>query len=96
MNNIKVRQIIETREDYSQVVVDANTFRDVIGVAPKTPHTTARDVQGKGVRVFDLNGTKLYTQFKPGEGEKRGTTIIIMHKNDAARLLLPLETERAK
>ncbi len=91
MNPLKVRTIISTVGEFSQVVVDAESFKSISGLRPTLPYTTARNQQGKGVRVFDFGGTKLYARY---DKEAR-RTIFVMQKADAEKHLTTLESERA-
>ena len=90
-DTIKVRTIISTVGDFSQVVVDADTFKKVQGLNPAIPHLTARNQQGKGVRIFDIAGIKLYVRY---DKEAR-RSIMVMQKKDAEAKLLTLEAERS-
>lgn len=94
---IKVRQIIEEKNGYAHVVVDQNTFSKVSGFAPQLPYTTARNGNGQGIRIFDLDGVKLYvrkeTQEEVAEGAPR-RQIFAMKLEDAHKYLLTLDQER--
>jgi hypothetical protein len=87
---MKVRTIIATIGNYSHVVVDRETFDKVNGFRPELPYTTTRDAQGRGVRVFDIDGTKLYARKDKAEGK----TVFVMNSKDAMAHLQTLAQER--
>jgi hypothetical protein len=88
---MKVRKIIATIGDYSHVVVDGETFAKVNGFIPELPYTTTRDSQGRGLRVFNVEGVPLYAR----KDQETGKTIFVMTSKDAQQNYLPLDDERA-
>lgn len=87
---MKVRTIIATIGNYSHVVVDRETFEQVNGFRPQLPYTTTRDAQGRGVRVFDIDGAKLYAR----KDKEEGKTVFVMSTADATKHLQTLAQER--
>ena len=88
---LAVRTIIKEDGEFAQVVVSNEVFKQVAGVRPALPYTTARNAAGNGVRIFDIDGVKLYTR----RDKEAGKTYFIMHKADAQKCLKTLEEERA-
>ncbi len=87
---LKVRKIFEESNGYSKVSVNVEIFKAIAGFKPTLPYTTSRSESGKGVRVFNIAGTPVYTIY---EGENKSS--IIMKSEDAKKHLLSLEAERS-
>ena len=90
-----VRRIIQTSPDgkHAQVTVARELFDQLRGFRPVLKYTTARNEEGKGVRVFDIDGTKLYARYVRDEQGAR--TVFTMEAADAQKFLSTLEAERA-
>jgi hypothetical protein len=91
MKNLKVRNIIESKGDYSHVVISRENFDAVNGFKPQMAYTTSRDAAGRGIRVFDFSGVNLFAR----RDKENGKTVFIMKTTDAAERLETLEQERA-
>jgi hypothetical protein len=89
MNQLKVRNIIEEKGEFSIVTVDSETFKQITGFRPALPYTTARTSDGKGVRIFTVEDANLYVLYT--EDKK---TRIAMKSEDAKKHFLPLAVER--
>ena len=97
MENVKliVRNIIGApvmtdKGSFSRVTVSTELFRLIANAIPKLAYTTAND-NGKKVRVFDVEGVKLYSYFdyqslKP---------LFFMDTAQAQAHLVSMETENA-
>lgn len=81
-------KIIKTAGAYAHVVVNWTCFNAVRGTSPALPFATMRDADNNPVRVFDIEGTKLYTCFKRGDATEgvASKTTFIMKAADAAAL----------
>ena len=88
---LSVRKIFESSNGFSRVSVNADVFKALAGFNPSLPYTTARTSNGKGVRVYNINGTAVYTQYD-SETKK---TYIIMKSEDAKKKLKSLDEERS-
>ena len=90
--NLIVRKIFNTKNNYSQVSIDKDTFNAVRGFSPIIqPTGTSHDANGNGVRIFDINGVTLYSQYNK---ELKKTTFT-METKQAIPLLQSVEQERA-
>jgi hypothetical protein len=87
---LKVRNIFETANGFSKVSVNTEVFKAIAGFNPTLPYTTSRNANGNGVRVYDVDGVPVYTQYDK-ESKK---TAIIMKTSDANKHLQTLESER--
>ncbi len=95
ITKLVVRRIIQTSQDgkHAQVTVSREIFDQVRGFRPTLAYTTARNEDGKGVRVFDICGFKLFARYdRTEEGAK---TVFTMDAADAQKCLSTLEAERA-
>ena len=73
---ISINQIFETSGNYSQVSVDRATFDQLRGLTPAIgKYETTRDAKGNGIRVFNVDGTKVYTKYNK---EDRKTAFIML------------------
>jgi hypothetical protein len=84
---MKISRIIATIGDYSHVVVDRETFDQVNGFKPALPYTTAVDAQGRGVRVYTVDGVPLYSR----KDKETGKSVFVMRSLDAAERFAPSE-----
>jgi hypothetical protein len=94
MNNIKlvVRNIIGDAVDgYSRVTVSNELFNAVRGVRPQLAYTAQGDQSGKGIRIFEIDGKKLYANY---DKESR-KTLFVMKSEDAQACLLTVAEQRA-
>lgn len=94
MNSSKpfaVRNIFSTQDGFSRISVDNETFNAVRGVVPTIPYTTSRTQDGRGVRIFDIDGTKVYSIYDK-ENRKTG---FYMKQTDAQARLRTLAQERS-
>jgi hypothetical protein len=80
---------------YSFVSVDGKTFSSIIGMEPKAVYTTGKNRAGNGVRIFDVDGSKVFTCFNR---ELRITEVIMLTSEAVAlggRQASVVEAERA-
>jgi hypothetical protein len=91
MAKFSVRKIISTVGDYSRVTLDSETFRAVQGFKPELPYKAMGTADGKGVRVFDLDGVEIMSAY---DGEAR-KTMFFMKNSDASKHLSTLSDERS-
>jgi hypothetical protein len=94
MNNKKliVRQIIgDAIDGYSRVTVTYDLFIALRGVRPTMPFTAQGDQAGKGIRIFDFDGIKLYSNY---DKESR-KTLFLMKTEDAQSCLQTIAEQRA-
>jgi hypothetical protein len=90
-NALKVRRIFETKDGYSTVSVDTETFNKVRGVTPEYPYTASGTTNGGGVRIFNINGVSLISRY---DKEQRKTKFI-MDEKEALANLVTLAEQRA-
>ena len=90
-SQLKVRSIIESKGDYSQVVVSRDVFDAVKGFKPVMAYETSRDAAGRGVRIYDFGSAKLFAR----RDKESGKTIFVMDTQEAAGHLETLEQERS-
>jgi hypothetical protein len=93
-SSFAVRNIFESAGNnakYVKVSVDYNTFNAIKGMSPELPYTTTHDALGKGVRIFDIDGIKVMSQY---DKETRKTSFI-MDIDDATANLRSLDDERS-
>lgn len=97
---LKVNKIFKVTGKYAHVSISNDAFACIKGVRPLMAYTTGKNQDGHGVRIFDFNGTKVFTCFnKAGEGEQYGKAKILMLESDARALggkdVAVIEQERA-
>lgn len=86
-----IREVIETKGDYSQVVVSRDVFDVTKGFRPELPYTTTRNSAGQGVRVFEFDGNRqLFVRFD----KEAGRTVFVTQKDTAQETLKTLDEER--
>lgn len=76
---MKIKKIIATIGNYSHVVIDEESFKRVIGYTPELPYTLTKDQKGRAVRVFEVDGVKLFSR----RDKETKQTNFIMNKDDA-------------
>lgn len=106
MNSIKstlpeviVREIFETSGNFARVKLDKDIYKHVIGFNKQAnpallDYSTGKDQAGRGVRIFDINGVKVYTRYDK-ELDTKTKTHVYMHMADVKNRLKSLEEERA-
>ena len=91
-NSLKVRNIFETKDGFAKVSIDQDHFKQIRGFSPELPFTTSHsNASGNGLRIFDIDGIKLYSQY---DKEQRKTTLF-MDANQAMAIKQTLSEERA-
>lgn len=89
---MKVRNIFEVSNEFAVVSVDSETFNAVRGVSPELPYTTSRTMDGKGVRIFEIDGVNLMSIYN----KETKKTRFVMNQKEALAKLETLEDERSK
>ena len=98
MDNValKVLKVFKVTGAYAHVSISNDAFSAIKGIKPLMAYSTARNRDGKGVRIFDFNGTKVFSCFEKStvEGEF-GKAKILMLAADAEALKAQADAERA-
>ena len=91
---LKVNKILKVTGAWAHVTINSAAFNAIKGFSPAMAYTTSRNRDGKGVRVFDFNGTKVYTCFEPSKAEGEfGKAKILMLNTDAQAIRAEMDNE---
>jgi hypothetical protein len=93
---LKVSKVFKITGAYAHVSISNDAFNAIKGIKPVMAYTTARNRDGRGVRIFDFNGTKVFSCFEKStvEGEF-GKAKLLMLAVDATALKAQADAERA-
>ena len=87
-----VRNIIgEPINGYVRVTVANDLFKTIAGFRPSIAYTAMGDSGGNGVRIFDIDGVKLFSKYN----KETAKTTFIMKTEDARAKLVTVAQERA-
>lgn len=86
-----IRNIFKVVEGYANVSVDRSVFDAVRGVTPSLEYKTSGTLDGKGARIFTIDGAELISVYNR---EARNTMFFIEAK-EAQKRLVTLVQERA-
>ena len=67
-----VFSIFNTVGDYSRVTINSNLFNELAKNNPIIPCTISKDSQGDEIRVFTIDGVKIFTRLETAEGTHLG------------------------
>jgi len=91
-----VREIIEEKDGFAQVVVSRDVFEATRGFVPKLPYERAANAKGEGIRIYTFaEGKKLYVKYSKDEETGAATSTFVTDSPTAHACLRTLEQERA-
>jgi len=79
-------KIIKTVGDFAHVVLNYQCFTALRGATPKLPFAASRNAAGESVRVFDIEGTKVYSCARRNDENGYVKTTFAMKAADAEAL----------
>ncbi len=82
---LKVLTIIDTKGDFSQVVLDRETFNAVRGANPTLPFETVRDASNRITRKFTFSNGELWSRLDRTEDK---TTSVFVVRAEVAKAAL--------
>lgn len=79
-------KIVKTVGDYAHVILNYQCFTALRGANPALPFAASRNAAGESVRIFDIEGTKVYSCARRNDENGYVKTTFAMKAADAEAL----------